>query len=53
MTTRKALGVALAVTVVSIILLTIVHGSPTGAQVWEGGASMFAVAFVVLKFAKS
>lgn len=52
MKTGKALGLALGVTAVSVVLLSLFHGAPTGPQVWGGGATMFAVAFVVLKFAK-
>ncbi|MFZ2484594.1 MAG: hypothetical protein WAX80_03730 [Minisyncoccia bacterium] len=51
MKTGKALVMALLVTVVSAILLTLLHGTPTLAQLWEGGLpTMFAVAFVVFKF---
>lgn len=53
MTTWRALGLALAVTVISIILLTIVNGTPTEEEVWRGGTIMFSVAFVLLKYGKS
>ncbi len=53
MKTGKALGYALAVTVVSAILLTLLKGTPTQEQLWGVSATMFAFAFVVLRFAKS
>lgn len=52
MNTRKALLCALGVTVVSVILLTTLHGSPTSGQLVGNGVTMFTVAFIVLKFAK-
>lgn len=50
MSTTKALLYALGTTVVSCVLLTITRGIPTSQQVLEGGATMFVIAFVVLKF---
>lgn len=50
MSTKKSLLCALGVTIVSCILLTVVRGIPTVQQLTEGGATMFALAFVVLKF---
>lgn len=50
MSIGKALGTALAITLISIVLLTITRGIPTSQQVWQNGSEMFVVAFVVLKF---
>ena len=49
MKTLKALGGALAITVISCILLTFTHGLPTSEQLVTAGAEMFAVAFIVLR----
>lgn len=53
MSTKKVLLYALGVTVVSCVLLTVTRGIPTQQQVLEGGATMFAVAFVALRFFSS
>ena len=49
MSTRKVFLYALGITVVSILLLTFVHGVPTRDQLL-GGVTMFVVAFIVMKF---
>ena len=53
MSTKKALIAAVLVTVVSAVLLTITRGIPTVEQATTGCIGMFAVAFVVFKFAGS
>ena len=50
MSTKKSLLYASGVTIVSCILLTVTRGIPTVQQLTEGGAAMFVLAFVVLKF---
>jgi hypothetical protein len=50
MSTPKALLSALAVTVISGILLTIMKGVPTTEQAVSGCTIMFVLAFVVTKF---
>ena len=47
---RKALLWALVITVVSCVLLTLVHGMPTGQQLVEDGMKMFAGAFFVFLY---
>ncbi len=50
MTTSKALLGALVATIVSCGLLTLARGIPTRDQLVNGSITMFAIAFIVLKF---
>ncbi len=46
----KAVGCALTITAISMILLTIIRGTPTLEQFLRYGAEMTALAFLVLFF---
>lgn len=44
----KSFAAAIAITVVSVVLLTFTRGVPTSEQFVSGSIQMFAVAFIVL-----
>ncbi|MCX6721028.1 MAG: hypothetical protein NT026_00250 [Candidatus Staskawiczbacteria bacterium] len=49
MSIGKSLLYAVGITAVSVVALTIARGMPTGEQLLTGSATMFVMAFIVMK----